>query len=571
MKFFSSALLGVTLLLSFPTAAQVPKEKLHAPKFNFMPFSFPITTSSAEAQEMFNQGMILYYGFEWGESTRSFKAATSLDPNCAMCYWGVALSLGSKMNAPEIGTEYKEARESIQKALSLSKYSNAMEKGLINSLSLKFAHPANEPLKTQAAKSSTYSCHNTNHKFDASTNLEKLKYANAMEKISRKFPNSNVKALHAYALIEWGFWGVYPENKLLTYRIVKILDSVLKTEPLHVGANHYYIHVVEPSSNPSKALANADRLRNLVPSTEHLVHMPAHIYFLTGRFHEASEANQKAIETFKQYNNSCIQQGFQPEINYLYFHNYDFLRSSAAMEGRKQTALTAAQEMVNTPFPQWLEKEPDLQWFIPIPWFVEARFALWGELLKEPKPPEKYSYALGMWHYVRGMAFVHSGNQLDKAREEHAALEKIVKTGPSNLLFNEKGIKLLQIANHVLLAFIADASSNGAATINNLKTAMKLQDNLGYHEPPDWYFPISEMLGDAYLKWGDRKAALLTYQKNLKEYPQNPWGLWGLSKTLRLLGDHQKAHEVEIQFNTSWKYSDIPSPRSYFSPLEDKK
>lgn len=564
LKLFRSLCL---FLLMFNVAASA-ETKFQAPKFNYVPFNFPITTTSEQAQTMFNQGMLLYYGFEWGESTRSFKEAARLDPNCAMCYWGVALSLGSKMNAPTIGTEYKQARDAIQTALSMQKHTNQMERALIKALALRFAHLPQQHPTMKTNKSSTFSCHNADSKFDASTKLEKLKYANAMEKVCLKFPNNNVKTLHAYALIEWGFWNVFPENKLLTYRIAKILESVIKNDPMHVGANHYYIHIIEPSSEPARALVSADRFKALAPNTEHLVHMPAHIYFLTGRFHEASEANQRAIEAFKVYDATCLQQGFQPEINYLYFHNYDFLRSSASMEGRKQLALSAAQQMVQPPFAQWFKNEASLQWFIPIPWFVQARFGVWDELLKAPKPEDKYQYALGMWHYVRGMAYVHLNNQIAKANKENAALEKIIQIKPSDKILGDKGVKLLKLAQHVLLAFIADANSNEKATISNLEAAMKIQDTLGYHEPPDWYFPVSEALGDAYLKWGHGKAALRIYHKNLKELPQNGWGLFGLANTFRQLGKPEKANAVDAQFKAAWKNADIPFPVSYFKPLE---
>lgn len=535
-------------------------EKNQAPLFNDLgDFHFPISTKMPLAQRYFDQGLTLYYGFEWGESIRSFKEATRLDPNCGMCYWGLALAIGSKINAPISGNEYSDAKSAIEKAISLKSFESPEEQAYIQALSLRYKH---QPKKIKPT-TSPFSCHISNTIFDVASKKEILNYSNAMKKIMDAYPaDNNVKALYAYGLfdvIQWKFWDANGKINPLTPTLIKILQSIISNDKLHIGGNHYYVHVIEQSPQPADALVSADRLKTLVPGSEHLVHMPTHIYFLTGKYHEASESNQQAIEVYKNYNKTCETQGFKPEINYLYFHNYDFLRTSATMEGRKQIALSAAREMLAPPFSTWLVNELSLQWFIPIPYFVETRFGLWNDILKEEKPNAKYQYALGMWHYARGMAFVYTNN-FKNADSESVDLNKIINKGPSDYNLQKKGIQLLKIADAVLKSALANARGNEKITIQQLKTAMKIQLDMGYHEPPDWYFPVAEFLGNAYLHWNHPKEALAIYNQDLQQYPKNGWALSGLSKSLRTLGKNQEADQAEKEFKEAWKYSDIPNP-----------
>ncbi len=565
--FLFCTVLGLSIFLSFSlnSFAENKTEKLQAPLFNNLgTFHFPISTNISLAQRFFDQGMILYYGFEWGESIRSFKESTRLDPNCGMCYWGLALAIGSKINAPISGHEYQDAKNAIKKALLLKNNETPIEQAYIQALAPRFQH---KPKKSIPA-GSAFSCHISNTTFDVSSKKEILNYAKAMKKVSRSYPaDNNAKALYAYALfntIEWKFWDANKKINPITPALIETLKSILFNDKLHIGGNHYFIHVIEQSPTPEQGLESADRLKTLVPGSEHLVHMPVHIYFLTGRFHEASQSNEQAINVFKEYNKICRDQGFEPEINYLWFHNYDFLQTTATMEGRKKIALSAAREMVDYPFSTWLANKLSLQWFIPIPYFVEARFGMWNDILKEPKPNETYQYALGMWHYAQGMAFIRTGNVIN-AENEFTALNKIINKGPTDNNLQKNGINLLKIANLIFRATIADRKGNEQLTLSYLKKAEKIQHNMGYTEPPDWYFPVKEALGDAYLKWNHPKQAMEMYSQDLKQYPKNGWALFGLAKSLKLLGKKQEADHIDQEFKEAWKYADIPVPVSLFS------
>ncbi|MEO8400779.1 MAG: tetratricopeptide repeat protein [Gammaproteobacteria bacterium] len=560
-----------TLIISifeWPGILQADRQAVQAPQFkNLGSFHHGISTKIPLAQRYFDQGLVLFYGFEWGESIRSFKEATRLDPNCGMCYWGLALALGNKMNAPMTGHEYSDAQYAIQKALLLKSFETPEEQDYVKALSLRYKHAPK--LSTEVG---VFSCHASSSKHDASTSKELIAYSNAMKKITEKYPTDNVaKSIFAYALfnrIDWKFWDSNGKINPLTPLMINLLKSILANAQSDIGGNHYYVHVIEQSPRPEDALVSADQLTTLVPGSEHLVHMPSHIYFLTGHYQQGIEANLRAIEAFQQYNKTCYAQGFDPEINYLYFHNYDFLRSIAAMGGRKKLALSAAKQIIDKPFSSWLASEPTLQGFIPIPYFVEARFGMWKELLKEPMPETTYQYALGMWHYAEGMALVNTGD-IKEAEQHSLKLQHIMTSATTDSKLGESGGKLLTIAHEVLLATLADRQGNENATLKHLKSAKKIQHAMGYHEPPDWYFPMKEILADAYLKWGHPKEAIALYHQDLEQYPQNGWALYGLAKALRKVGENQKADRVEREFKTVWKYSDISTPFVLFD--ENKK
>ncbi len=553
----------IICFLAYFSSSSASENSAEAPLFNNLgTFHHKISTKNPLAQQFFNQGLVLFYGFEWGESIRSFKEAIRLDPQCGMCYWGLALALGNIMNAPLTGHEYKNAQVAIQKAISLKSHETSVEQDYIQALSLLFQHP---PIIS--TKTGIFSCHVASSQHDESTPKEMLGYSNAMKKLADKNPDDyDAKALYAYALfnrISWNFWDAHGKMNPLTPVIIKTLQSIIDRDPTNIGGNHYFVHVIEQSPTPEKALTSANPLRTLVPGSEHLVHMPTHIYFLTGRYHEGSASNLQAIEAYKQYNKICHAQGFKPEINFLYFHNYDFLRTTAVMEGRKKLALSAVTQMLDKPFSEWLANEASLQWFIPVSYFVKARFGMWNALLSEPMPNSKYQYAKGMWHYAEGMAYAHTG-RIKKSEKELLNLQKIIAKGKNNDVLGAKGVQLLKIAYEILAASIANMSGNEKLTLNHLRAADKIQYDMGYHEPPDWYFPVKEILGDAYLKWNRPADAIKMYHLDLKQYPQNGWALYGLSQALRKQNKISESQKIERQFKDAWKYADLPTPPKIF-------
>ena len=239
------------------------------------------------------------------------------------------------------------------------------------------------------------------------------------------------------------------------------------------------------------------------------------------------------------------------------------------MNGKENSRLVVLTSSGTVPFKTWLSNELSLEWFIPIPYYVEARFAMWNELLKEPKPNEKYQYAVGMWHYARGIAFINNGN-VKHAVKESVALSKIILAGPTDNTLQKNGIDLLKIANAILSATLADYNRKEALMFSYLKAADSIQYHMGYHEPPDWYFPVKEILADAYLKWHHPQQAKATYEEILHQYPQDGWALYGLAKSLHASGDYKKAIQVEEEFKRAWRYADIPAPIPLISRHRDK-
>lgn len=280
----------------------------------------------------------------------------------------------------------------------------------------------------------------------------------------------------------------------------------------------------------------------------------ANIYFQSGNYHNASSASIMAIAAYTKYLDECREKGIQPNISDMYRQNYAFLRASAAMEGRKEISISAAHDLMEN-FPvKTAQLDPSLQWFMPIPYFVNARFGLWNNMLKEPAPNSKFAYATAMWHYGRGLAYVHTGN-LSRATSESNELSKLAKQDSG---LGETANLHIAIADNVLIAAIADKRHDGASAIDHLKTAMMIQEGLGSRQ--DWYFPVREALGDAYLKWGHPQDALAMYQHDLQQYPNNGWALYGMARSYRALGDKQKATQFDKQFKSAWQDADIDKP-----------
>jgi tetratricopeptide (TPR) repeat protein len=535
--------------------------KPHAPLFNDLgTFHRKITTNTHLAQRFFDQGLVFFYSFEWGESVRSFKEATRLDPECGMCYWGLSLASGYKGNAPMNGHEYSDAKAAIEKALLLGNNETPAERALIKALALRFQHVPKISKKTGA-----FSCH-ANGGENASP-AEILSYAMTMKKLTAKFPADNdILAIYSYALfdvVQWKFWDNQGKINAYTPQLIKTLGTILANDNQHVGANHYYVHVLEQSAHPKTANSNSELLKTLVPGSEHLVHMPAHIDFLTGRYHEGTEANENSIAVYKEYTKICRQQGFKPEITFLYQHDFDFLRTTASMEGRSTLALQAARELMANLPTSTIAANSDLQWFIPIPSYVQARFGMWDDILKNPMPDAKYQYAVGMWHYVRGMALAHT-EHLKDASTELLKLQQVIRAGTSPASLGKSGLNLLKIANEVLIATLANFHGDEKSTLMHLKTAAQIQFDMGYHEPPDWYFPLKEIQADANLKWGHVKEAMALYNADLKQYPKNGWALYGLAEAFRQAGDNGKADQAESEFKEAWKYADAATPPQMF-------
>jgi len=518
-----------------------PKEKKEAPLFdNLGTHSFPITTNSELAQKYFNQGIILAYGFNHEEAFRSFEEVARLDTNCAMAYWGMAYVLGPNINLPMDAGVVQTSYEAIQKAISLLDNGTEREKDYVMALSERYSAEVMEDR----------------------TPLDQA-YSDAMRNLSNKYPDDlDAATMFAESIMDchpWDYWLKDGTAQPWTPELLAILESVIKKDPDHHGANHLYIHAVEASKNPQRGLTSADKLKFLAPGAGHLVHMPSHIYIRTGNYHEGSLANIRAVKSDEEYINQCNQQGFYP-ISY-YPHNYHFLWATATLEGDSKTAIDAALKTSQKP-PDSLMSVcgyQTLQHFAAIPLYAYVTFGKWNEILNYEKPQDERPYMLAVWHYARTMALI-SNNDLTEAEKEIGELEVLSSNkeieGLSIWGINSAGL-LIKIAYQVSMGELEAKKKNYDSAISHLKKSVELEEQLRYDEPPTWFYPCRQNLGAVLIEAGRYKDAEMVYEENLKEIPNNGWGLFGLQQALLMQGRSNEAADVEKRFNDAWKYSDI--------------
>lgn len=498
----------------------------------------PVTTSNPEAQKFFDQGMRLIYAFNHEEAAGSFQRAAELDPKMAMAYWGLAEAVGPNYNDPADPDRYQKAHEAIAKAGELGVNASPAEKAYIAAMAQRFpADPA------------------------ADHRLAAERYRNAMGDLVKEFPDDlDAATLFAEAgmnLHPWGLWRKDGTPEGGTEDIIAALESVLRRDPNHMGAIHYYIHAVEASPSPERALAAANRLAALAPAAGHLVHMPGHVYIRTGDFEAAVKTNQLAAAADRAYFQSNGAGGMYGAM--YYSHNLHFIAMCASMNGNYSEAHKAA-EMLAAHVGPFVKDIPPLEGFMTVPMAVEVRFQKWDEILKMPQPPATMQTTTVFWHFARGMALAAKGKVAEAETEHHIVSEAADKTPPDQIFampVNNKAKDVLNIATNVLGAKIAMAKHDSANAIALLRKAVAIQDTLKYDEPPDWFYPVRESLGGALLLNGNAAEAEKVFREDLERNPRNPRSLFGLSEALRAQNRAYDAQFVDKQFQSNWKSTEI--------------
>jgi tetratricopeptide (TPR) repeat protein len=508
----------------------------------------PITISDPDAQRYFDQGLTIDFAFNHAESVRSFRAAQRLDPECAMCYWGEALALGPNINVTSNGKVVMSdedriaAYAAIRKALELKDGASEKERDYIDALAARYnGDPATprEPLDEA--------------------------YVEAMRALYKKYPDDDDAAsLFAESLMNtmpWDYWLDADNPKPRTVEALDALEAVLARTPDHPMAIHLYIHAVEASSKPERAEGPADTLANLVPGAGHLVHMPAHIYWRVGRYHDASEANVRAAAVDESYIAQCNAQGFYPAMYYP--HNIHFLWAASSMEGRSKVALDAARRVAANIKLEMIGEFPGVEFFHTIPLLALTQFGRWDEVLAEPQPRADLEFSNGIWHYVRATAYARK-NDIEAARAEHAKLVPLKDATDVHFLdtIYYPATSLLAIADALVLGEIAMAEGDLDAAVGHFRVAVDTQDELPYTEPPFWYYPTRHSLGRALLAKGDAAAAEEVYRNDLEDYPHNGWAMYGLIQSLK--GQGKDASEMEHMFETVWSQADVTLTASTF-------
>ncbi|MGB9071327.1 MAG: hypothetical protein WCC22_01555 [Terriglobales bacterium] len=494
----------------------------------------PVSTKNAEAQNFFDQGLRLIYAFNHDEAARSFQKAAELDPKLAMAYWGIAEAVGPNYNDPASEDRFKQAHEAIQKAVDLSGDASANERAYILAMAKRFPADPKADLRKAAEQ-----------------------YRDAMREVVKNYPDdldaATLFAESGMNLHPWGLWHPDGTPEAGTEEIVATLESVMKRDPNHLGAIHYYIHAVEASNSPERALAGASRLAALAPAAGHIVHMPAHVYIRTGDYASAVKTNQQAAEADRAYLQSSGAQGIYPMM--YYSHNLHFIAMCSAMTGDYAEAKKAA-EMLAAHVAPAVKDMPPLEGFMTIPLAVNVRFHKWDDILAMKAPDPEMKTTTVFWHFARGMALAGKG-KVSEAEAEHKIVADAEKATSPDVIFampiNNKTKDILRIAENVLGAQVALAKKDHAGAVSMLRDAIAVQDTLKYDEPPDWFYPVRESLGGVLLMNGDAKGAEQVFREDLAKNLRNPRSLFGLQQALKAQERNSDAWFVEKQFHDSWK------------------
>jgi tetratricopeptide (TPR) repeat protein len=495
----------------------------------------PVSTTNVEAQKFFDQGMSLVFGFNHEEAIRSFKRAAELDPQLAMAHWGVALALGPNINLDVDPEREKAAYEAVQKALSLKAGASENERAYIDALLRRYS-------------------------IDPKADLKKLAvdYKNAMGDLAKRYPDdldaATLYAESAMNLRPWKFWSADGKPAEGTEEIVSTLESVLRRDPNHIGAIHYYIHAVEASLHPERALAYAPKLPSLAPAAGHLVHMPAHIYQRTGDYQAAALSNRDAARVDEAYLKTHGAGGLYPWMYYT--HNLHFLAIASATAGRFADAMTAAKQLEAYVAPH-VKEMPMLEGFMIVTPLILVQFHRWDDIEKLPQPDSSLPATKAIWHFAQGMAFDAKGRATD-AQREFALLDQAAKSVPADASFGLNNARtILKIAEYVLGARIGRMTPNDTQmAIEVLRKTVEIEDSLAYDEPPAWFLPTRQMLGGTLMFSGDYAGAEEVFRADLQRNVRSGRSLFGLMHSLKAQKKDYAAALVQREFESAWKNAD---------------
>ena len=498
-----------------------------------------ITTDSPKAQRYFNQGLGFYHGFNHGVAIRSFAAAIRLDPKCAMAHWGIALASGPHINfalVPPAAAElaWKELKLAQENAAQVS----PVERALIEALSHRYANPQPEdraPLD--------------------------LAYAEAMRKVWQNYPNdTDVGALFAEAMMDlrpWNQWTPEGQANPGTEEVLATLDAVLKLDSKHPFANHLYIHAIEASSHPERAMAVADRLRTLQPGLAHNVHMPSHIDIRTGQWQKAIETNERAVAEAERYRQVMgPAEGF---LNVYNAHNRHMLSYAAMMTGQRALALQHIRAMVAEMPADFLKENALLaEGFSAMPLEVMVRFGMWEEILAEPVEYPDYMPGTRAFHHAARAIALAAKGETKKARQEQAIYREKAKLVPKEeFLGNNPMESIFAVVTPMVEGEILVRENKLDAGYEQLRAAITAEDALIYDEPPGWLIPVRHSLGASLMRNGRFAEAEEVYRADLARLPDNGWSLYGLAQSLAAQKkETAEAKATKAKFQKLWARAD---------------
>lgn len=502
-------------------------------------YHFPITTASADAQAYFDQGIRLLYGFNHDEAARYFRRAAELDPRAPMPYWGLALSIGPNYNDTAVDAARAQATyDAVKSAEQRAGNASERERDYIAALARRYPTPV--PASDWLALHRDYS--------------------DAMRAITAKYPDDlDAATMFAESLMmlkPWQLWSLDGEPAEGTLELVAVLESVLRRNPDHPGANHFYIHAVEASRNLERAIPSAMRLMTLVPGAGHLVHMPGHIFLQTGDFGLAAETNVKASEADRAFVERTGATGVYPLMYWT--HNIHFVAYARAQQGRYEEAKQAALDMVANVGDADREMQM-LEGFRLYPLMVDLRFHRWDTLLATPEPERDRAFSRAFWRYSRAMALAAQGRARDAAAEQRRFERERAAVQPEmQYLINNKAGDVLALAAASLDAQLAAARGDSAAAIAAWRRAVTLESTLRYDEPPAWFYTVRQSLGAELLKAGNHDEAERTFREALATHPRDGRLLYGLWQTLAAQGRDSEAVLVQGELTRAWRDATVP-------------
>ena len=541
---------GMTMKMTLPPMPAVYPQagKPGAPLFKgYGDHHHPISTSNARAQMYFDQGVRLLFGFNHAEAIRSFREAAQLDPNCAMCWWGVAFALGPNINLPMQPDAVAPAVAAVQMARALEPHASPEERAWIEALAVRYSA---DPKADR-------------HAMDEA-------FVQAMGKVWAQFPDDlDAGSFYAESMMDtqpWDYWQPDAQTpKGHGADIVSTLETVLKKEPLHPGALHLYIHAVEASNTPQRAEEAADKLEPLMPAAGHIVHMPSHIYFRVGRYEDAVKVNALAATKDEEYIAACKAQGFYPLAYYT--HNIHFLWTSSEMLGRYHAANEAAHRVIKAAAAgeRMAAQLPPIQLYLLVPVVTDIRFGKWDAALAEKRPPENLKLDKAVSLYARGFAYANKRN-IRSAKKDRALLAAMIQKNEFAGIdtFGMPGTKMAQVGLALLDGEIERVQGNTEEALRNFKEANELYKALPYTEPDYWHQPVSHIYGAALLAANKPAEAEAVYRESLKDHRIDGWALFGLAQALEAQGKTQEAAEVRKEFTAAWRLADVKLAASRF-------
>ena len=525
-------------LAPMPSVYMGYADKPGAPVFQGLGAHKSATVSrNADAQRFFDQGVNLLFGFNHAEAIRSFREGARLDPDCAMCWWGMAFALGPNINLPMPPDAMPPAWQALQQAQKLVPRASAHDQAWIAALAARYSK---DPKADR-------------HALDEA-------FAQAMGKLWREHPDDlDAGVFYVESMMDtqpWDYWQADAATpKGHGGEIVSVLEDILKRAPDHPGALHLYIHAVEASTTPERAEAAADRLFTLMPGAGHVVHMPSHIYYRVGRYADAARANELAAKVDEDYIAACKAQGYYPAG--YYGHNIHFLWTSAEMEGRYQVAMDAARRLVKAVDAVNLAQQmPQGELFAFTPTATLLRFGKWKALLAEPAPPKALTLDNAVWSYAQGFAHANTGD-LKAARADRARLAALTKADFTR--YEAMGIPaaaMTKLSLALLDGELARLSGDLPGAIAQFRAASAIEKSLPYTEPPYWHQPTAHLLGAALIQAKRPAEAEAVYSESLKSYRMDGWSLFGLAQALEAQGKAAEAARVREDFYEAWRAAD---------------